>query len=283
MQHSPPALSQPEPGLSKRAALLAALLGAVGAQVFGAAASLVVLLALAVLNGASKLEELQALAERPIVLLLAGPAVSLSLLGVACCAPLLLRVSLKRALGLSPPPVWSFPLAVCAIPGVAVVGDLLAQGLSTLLPHFTLGTGLALMEASRSQSLPLLILVLALLPGVAEELFFRGMLQRAFGNTFGAALVVAAVFAVYHLDPPHVAATLPIGLYMGWLGVRFKSTVLPAAVHVANNSLAIAAARSDTLAFGFGSEVGVPWWWAGPSLSVAVVVLALVARATKEG
>src|SRR5690606_17770668 len=146
----------------------------------------------------------------------------------------------------------------------------LAMGLSWLTPDFTLGTGAALMGAARSESLSLLIVVLAILPGVSEELFFRGMLQRAFGNSLLVVIAVGVVFALYHLDPPHVVATLPLGVYLGWLAARSDSSLLPVGIHVMNNLLAILAARVEPLSFGYGTDEPLPLVWVVGSLLLAV-------------
>jgi membrane protease YdiL (CAAX protease family) len=156
------------------------------------------------------------------------------------------------------------------------------MGLTDLAPNFTLGTGAALVLASRSESLLLLIPVLAILPGVSEELFFRGMLQRAFANSALSVVGVSVVFALYHLDPPHVVATLPVGLYLGWLALRSNSSLLPVGVHVLNNTLAIMAVRSETLSFGYGTDQAVPVGWLVGSLVLAAFAVVALWRGTRN-
>ncbi len=95
---------------------------------------------------------------------------------------------------------------------------------------------------------PALVLVaLALAPGVAEELLFRGALLRPAMQRLGAVggiVAAAALFSAAHLDPLHAAAVFLPGCYLGAL-TRLSGNVRPAIFcHVANNALAILSSAS---------------------------------------
>lgn len=97
--------------------------------------------------------------------------------------------------------------------------------------------------ATRGQpSFWLATLVLGLLPGLSEELFFRGLVQRALLRHAGAMVSVlasAALFAAAHADPVHSSAALAMGLYLGAVAWRAES-VRPAIVcHALNNLLGV--------------------------------------------
>lgn len=77
---------------------------------------------------------------------------------------------------------------------------------------------------------------------VCEELIFRGFLWRAAGWALpqaGVWLVTSALFAAYHMNPIHVVAVLPIGLFLGWLRWQSGSIWPCIAGHFANNALAL--------------------------------------------
>lgn len=55
---------------------------------------------------------------------------------------------------------------------------------------------------------------IAIAPALTEELFFRGVLARAFARraTAGAIVASAFVFSLYHINPIQIVATFPLGV-----------------------------------------------------------------------
>ncbi|MCX6997685.1 MAG: CPBP family intramembrane metalloprotease [Kiritimatiellaeota bacterium] len=82
-------------------------------------------------------------------------------------------------------------------------------------------------------------LLIGLLIGPGEELFWRGWLQRALGERYGAAagwLLATALYTGIHLasgNPMLLLAALVCGLYWGWLYLRYRSLVLVVVSHTA--------------------------------------------------
>lgn len=78
---------------------------------------------------------------------------------------------------------------------------------------------------------------------IAEELFFRGAVYSWFRDRTGVWVSVIGsgiLFALGHADLlPVVVTSLVLGLVNAWLMERTKSIWVPAAAHMANNSLAI--------------------------------------------
>jgi membrane protease YdiL (CAAX protease family) len=80
-------------------------------------------------------------------------------------------------------------------------------------------------------------LLLALLIGPGEEVFWRGLLQRRFETRFGSPsgwLAAAALYAAVHLSSGNLvltAAALVCGLYWGALYIIYRSVLLIAASH----------------------------------------------------
>ncbi len=122
---------------------------------------------------------------------------------------------------------------------------------------------------------------LALLPAIAEELVFRGLIARAFARKSAAlAIVVSAVlFAAYHLAPAQILGTLPLALVLGLLAVRSGSVVPGMVAHLVNNTIVIVLERGELPAVGralAGSPVATFAGAAG--LLLAGVALAALPR-----
>lgn len=91
-------------------------------------------------------------------------------------------------------------------------------------------------------AVPLVLLASALVPGICEELLNRGMLLTALAARSGRVLAViftALLFAVMHIEPARMAATLVMGLAAGWLAAVSRSVWPAMMVHVVNNTAAI--------------------------------------------
>ncbi len=106
----------------------------------------------------------------------------------------------------------------------------------------TLGMLNALMASAGPLELVLAVLVLALLGGTAEELFFRGLLQPALVGwlgKWGGIIATSALFGLIHYDRIQSPAAMLMGLYFGWLAERSGSIRPGIAAHVVNNGLAV--------------------------------------------
>lgn len=82
---------------------------------------------------------------------------------------------------------------------------------------------------------------IGIVPGVAEELFFRGYMMRQLENTqrFGLALLGSSIaFGAFHLDPVHSPLTVVMGLYLGYVVWLCDSLLVGIAAHTLNNMLA---------------------------------------------
>jgi ABC-2 type transport system permease protein/sodium transport system permease protein len=94
-------------------------------------------------------------------------------------------------------------------------------------------------------SLPLQLVCLALVPAIAEELFFRGflmngLLTRSRGRT-APLLISSSVFAAAHLIPDlaleRFPGTMLLGLLLGIVRLHSGSVIPGMLLHVANNGL----------------------------------------------
>ena len=95
-----------------------------------------------------------------------------------------------------------------------------------------------LLSGARGTRLALAALCLGLLPGFAEELLCRGLLQRGLTQRFGASVgigVAALVFGALHVEPIHAGFAAILGVYLGLAGHWSGSTWVPILCHTANN------------------------------------------------
>jgi membrane protease YdiL (CAAX protease family) len=90
------------------------------------------------------------------------------------------------------------------------------------------------------------VAMLALVPGICEEVLFRGYAQRQFeraAGPVGGILLAGVLFGLYHLRPSQMLPLTVLGLYMAYLVWRTGSLLSAMAVHVAHNGLAVVGAR----------------------------------------
>lgn len=91
-------------------------------------------------------------------------------------------------------------------------------------------------------SLIMTLLIVGVLAGVAEELFFRGAMQGVFSSTglgaHAAVWLTAIVFSAVHLQFFGFFPRLALGAFFGYLALWSGSIWLPVAAHIFNNSIA---------------------------------------------
>ncbi len=100
------------------------------------------------------------------------------------------------------------------------------------------------MQFPLDQSLPVLILVLALLPAACEELAFRGFILTGLRNGLGTRqgiLISSLFFALAHGDPFRLVTTFLLGLLLALLATRSGSLGPGIAFHGLHNALAVMA------------------------------------------
>jgi membrane protease YdiL (CAAX protease family) len=206
-------------------------------------------------------------------------ASELGLLGVALVIPLLSGLTLREALGLHAAKPRVYVAVTLGTVMLGPLGDRLMSLFSAAFPKLTLGVVPALHDLA--QQLPFVWLwpSFALLPGLSEELLFRGVLQRAIYRPRLAIAVSGCAFALFHVDPVHVVGVLPLGLFLAWSAQR-SSTLVSIVAHVLNNSIAVISIQNDALDMGFGSEQPLPLKWVAASLVLFLAAAWLVWRDT---
>ena len=86
------------------------------------------------------------------------------------------------------------------------------------------------------------IFLIAIIPSLGEELFFRGTLQRIFADTRGvvfAVWITAIIFSAFHFQFYGFIPRVVLGAFLGYLFVWSKNIWLPIVAHFANNAFIV--------------------------------------------
>lgn len=146
----------------------------------------------------------------------------------------------------------------------------------------------AMLGATDIGSLVMNLLIVAVLAGFSEELFFRGMVQRLFigcrWNAVAAIWVAAALFSAMHMQVFGFVPRLLLGAFFGYLLLWSGSLWLPVAMHVLNNAIYIisrhCAGAADLNLLGT-EGTAVSYIIIGVSAALTVIGLVLTRRAAK--
>lgn len=209
-----------------------------------------------------------------------GPAVlilptQLAILGAAVVAAALSPVSFRQRLGLvrSRYPWWTYVLFMVGTPVVAMAAAILGL----VAQHFQQrgGTTIPMDDLTRLvhgppglSGLLMMLVLLAVLPALSEEMLFRGLLQRRLLSRWpvaGAIALATGMFLIAHLNPLQMIVLIPLGTWLGVLAWQSGSILPSICCHLANNAVAITMAR-------LFSDISV----GSPSQTMTVVGLAII-------
>lgn len=87
-----------------------------------------------------------------------------------------------------------------------------------------------------------IVFIVAVVPAICEEVFFRGFVQSSFEyklKPFLAGLVTATVFGLYHFNPYGLLGLIALGVYFSYATYKSNSIFVAAALHFVNNFFAI--------------------------------------------
>jgi len=164
-----------------------------------------------------------------------------------CCvyfACRLQRKSIRARAGLDPTGLslrqGSILLTATAVPfGLGLAAATLATGIFGATFEGDLGLQRMWSEGSRGTSVVWIVLI-ALLPGFVEELFYRGFLQRGLLMRWGglsSILTSSLLFAAVHGDPVTAIAIFPLGIWLGTVAWRTNSIRMTFLMHAMVNGL----------------------------------------------
>ncbi|QDU31180.1 ABC-2 family transporter protein [Anatilimnocola aggregata] len=160
-------------------------------------------------------------------------------------------------LGLS---LWPFAHELVVLAQHLGISTLSSADLAKLIPGVE-----KFIEQLQQVPFAFVLISMAIMPAICEELFFRGYLQNALQQKlpyWGAILISAALFGVFHLSVgglavlERVISSAMLGLVLGWICWRSGSVWPGMLLHMVHNGLLMAMARwkSDIQKFGFDPE-----------------------------
>lgn len=173
----------------------------------------------------------------------------LSLILVPLAAAFLLPEGPRRGLRLVRGrwPIWVWIAAAAGTPLIGLISSILVSGFATESESLEMFTETFRVHGRSGFLLPIALLI-GLAPAVCEELLFRGYLQPRLTRLIppGMGVILAsAMFAVFHLDPVHVIAVFPLGLWLGFLSYR-SGSLFPAMIgHFVNNVLSVVSVMAE--------------------------------------
>ena len=88
------------------------------------------------------------------------------------------------------------------------------------------------------------VLIVAVVPALAEEFLFRGIVQRSMEETVGGlrgAILAGVIFGAFHMNPFSLVPLVALGIFFGYLVFRSRNITLAVAAHFFNNFIACTA------------------------------------------
>jgi len=149
-----------------------------------------------------------------------------------------------------------------------------------------------LFVAADSYSMLLLnIFVVALVPAICEEFFFRGILLQytrfVFTKKWIAVLVSALVFSGFHGQFYGFLPRFALGVLLGYLFLFSGNLVLPIVAHFINNAIAVLLVfyeKELSVYAIFSSTYEFAWYWAVLSAALGIMALLMLKNsANKHG
>jgi membrane protease YdiL (CAAX protease family) len=193
-------------------------------------------------------------------------------LGVAIVTAALLGKDVVTQLRVGPSRATPLGLVAAALGTSAL--SFAAGATSDLVGLRQAGGTMEEIASSLSHARPLVfvlaIVLLGVGPGIAEETFFRGLMQTRFTARLGrwpGIVLTALLFGLIHLDRVQSPLAFLLGLYLGWTAERLGGIRPSMLAHAVNNALFVSAAclsdgsghaterREDVIAIGAGLAV----------------------------
>jgi membrane protease YdiL (CAAX protease family) len=101
-----------------------------------------------------------------------------------------------------------------------------------------------LVHAASPVELVFVIIVVAIVPSIVEEMLFRGLIQKTFEQLMSpvvSAILAGTIFGLFHMNPFELVPLIGLGVFFGLLRYRSQSLVVPIISHFLNNLMAILA------------------------------------------
>ena len=209
--------------------------------------------------------------------------INLSLLGVAAWLMIIrYRLPVRETLSLQAPPAAAWLGVLIAAPAGLVLADGVVRLASLAMP--IPDEWQEAMADAFGADLPLwqMLFFFAVLPGIFEEIAFRGILLHGLKTRLSPiplALVAGIAFGFFHVDLFRIPPTSLLGVFLVVAVLRTGSIYPAMAWHALHNALALSGARLE--------QIGLPeqpaWWHYVLALAAILVALRLMGRVDEPG
>ena len=200
----------------------------------------------------------------------------LAILIPTALAVLVLKADARTTLRLRLPSTTDLLLALPLAASLVVINDQLSNLTSQVFPiseEFRESI-ISLLRAETVYEWIVRILGLAVGAAVAEEVLFRGFIQKSLERSSlgraGAILLTSFLFAVMHVMPQGLASYMLAGVVLGITAIATDSILIPILIHAVNNASAIMLLNMSEL-----ESLGQPVWIPPGILIPAVLIFTL--------
>lgn len=156
-----------------------------------------------------------------------------------------LRLPFKETFSFRKPPLTALIGAPMMAPGTVLLTSIMVALQNSVLPMSqTFAKALTDVMTPKEQSMSMILFAMAVMPGICEELLFRGaiygLLRRKF-NTVGCCIFVGVLFGFFHLSGYRLLPTAFLGIILTLMVYRTGSIFPSMLFHASHNALAILA------------------------------------------
>ncbi|MEZ4230694.1 MAG: CPBP family intramembrane glutamic endopeptidase [Polyangiaceae bacterium] len=155
------------------------------------------------------------------------------------------REALRQCFPVGRPSAASFLGALLVVFGITPLALGIAQAIQRAFDVETASEAVVRIAAGAPPlTFTLLMLCVAVLPGLVEEALFRGFVTRLFVPWYWVAWFVPSVlFGMVHMDLVQSVGTMILGLGFGWIRLRTGSVLPSMLAHMVYNGAVLCAAR----------------------------------------
>jgi membrane protease YdiL (CAAX protease family) len=229
------------------------------------------------------MESLMALPS-PVLFLIVPP--HLGILAVVILAAVLSPSPFTQRLALTRPnwPWWVTIATVLAAPFCSFLWSIVINSMFDSNAYMEQMSEM-FQTSSEGMGFAITLLCIAVMPSFSEEWLFRGYIQSRLAQRWRpwlAVLVSSILFAGFHMEPLHVIAVLPLGIWLGFVSYRCASIIPAMLAHAYNNTLSLISVvyeQSDVLDTSTSSLTNQLIIYLGiPSLLIFIAYLVVTSR-----
>jgi membrane protease YdiL (CAAX protease family) len=133
------------------------------------------------------------------------------------------------------------------------------------------------------------LIIIAVLPGIGEELIFRGILQKQVGlmlkNPIAAIWIAGFIFSAIHLQFEGFLPRMALGVVLGYLYYWTQNLWVPIIAHAFNNGIQVIViyyTGIDATALDEESSNQLQWWMIPLSVVVMYFIYSTIIKSRKD-